>query len=128
MPTDRPESGEVPRSTSADDRLAVYGSLAPGKSNQHVLARYTGTWTPGRVRGDLVNAGWGAAGGFPGLIPREDGPWVAVQVFESPALRDAWPELDDFEGDQYRRTIVPVYSAEHDTRVMFEANIYALAP
>jgi gamma-glutamylcyclotransferase (GGCT)/AIG2-like uncharacterized protein YtfP len=117
----------VPPSMSADDRLAVYGSLAPGKSNHHMLARYAGTWTRGRVRGDLVNAGWGAAGGFPGLIPREDGPWVDVQVFESSALRKAWPELDEFEGDEYLRTVVPVYSEALDTHLLFEANIYALA-
>ena len=33
----------------------------------------------------LVNAGWGAAGGFPGLSPRADGRWVSVDVFESAA-------------------------------------------
>ena len=71
----------TPASLSADDRLAVYGSLAPGKSNHHMLARYAGTWSRGRVRGDLVNAGWGAAGGFPALIPRDDGPWVDVQLY-----------------------------------------------
>ena len=112
---------------SAHDRLAVYGSLAPGKSNHHMLAKYAGTWTHGRVRGDLVNAGWGAAGGFPGLVPRDEGPWVAVQVFESAVLRAAWPELDEFEGDEYQRTIVTVYSEDSDAHVLFEANIYALA-
>ena len=110
-----------------DTRLAVYGGLAPGKSNHHMLAKHPGTWTRGRVRGDLVNAGWGAAGGFPGLLPRDDGPWVAVQVLESPALASAWPELDEFEGEEYRRTIVPVYAEEPEAHVIFEANIYALA-
>jgi len=117
----------TPASLSADDRLAVYGSLAPGKSNHHMLARYAGTWSRGRVRGDLVNAGWGAAGGFPALIPRDDGPWVDVQVFESPDLCKAWPELDEFEGHEYERTVVPVYSEELDSHVLFDANIYALA-
>jgi len=36
-----------------------------------------------------------AAGGYLGLIPRDDGPWVAVQVFESESLTDAWRELDE---------------------------------
>ena len=64
----------------------------------------------GRVRGDLINAGWGAAGGYLGLIPRDDGPWVTVQVFESESLADAWQELDAFEGSEYRRVLIPVYS------------------
>ena len=115
-------------SESARDRLAVYGSLAPGKANHHMLAKYAGTWTRGRVRGELVNAGWGAAGGFPGLIPRDDGPWVPVEVFESQALRSAWPELDAFEGEEYERVLVRVYPEEDSAeRVLFIANIYALA-
>jgi hypothetical protein len=92
-----------------------------------MLASYAGVWTRGYVRGDLVNAGWGATGGFPGLIPRDDGPWVPVQVFESPSLGEAWPVLDAFEGAEYRRVIVPVYSEDRDRRVLYTANIYALA-
>jgi gamma-glutamylcyclotransferase (GGCT)/AIG2-like uncharacterized protein YtfP len=114
-------------STSATRRLAVYGSLAPGQSNHFMVANHEGTWTPGRVRGDLVNAGWGAAGGFPGLIPREDGPWVAVQVLESESLANAWRELDEFEGEEYRRVAVVVYADAPNDIVLFEAQIYALA-
>ena len=110
-----------------DHRLAVYGSLAPGKSNHHMLAKYPGTWTRGRVRGHLVNAGWGAAGGFPGLIPRADGPWVSVDVFESAALPNAWAELDTFEGSEYARVPIDVFSEDSDAASMFVANIYALA-
>ena len=119
---------EVGPPASPDDRLAVYGSLAPGKSNHHMLAKYAGTWSRGRVRGDLLNAGWGAAGGFPGLIPRDDGPWVPVHVFESKALTSAWPELDAFEGDEYVRVIVRVYAHDSETHAVCDANIYALAP
>jgi gamma-glutamylcyclotransferase (GGCT)/AIG2-like uncharacterized protein YtfP len=108
-------------------RLAVYGSLAPGKSNHHMLASYAGTWTRGRVRGDLVNAGWGAAGGFPGLIPRPDGPWIPVQIFESAELPNAWKALDEFEGIEYRRVLIEVFSEDSDDESMFVANIYALA-
>src|SRR6478735_827226 len=96
-------------SMSSLSRLAVYGSLAPGRENHSLLAKYPGTWSRGRVRGDGINAGWGAAGGYLGLIPRDDGPWVAVQVFESESLADAWQELDAFEGSEYRRVLIPVY-------------------
>jgi hypothetical protein len=92
-----------------------------------MLAKHEGTWTPGRVRGDLVNAGWGAAGGFPGLIPRVDGPWVAVQVLESESLSGAWRELDEFEGEEYRRVTVPVYAEAPNDDVLFDAQVYAVA-
>jgi len=55
---------------SSIPRLAVYGSLQPGRENHYLLAKYPGSWSRGRVRGDLVNAGWGAAGGYLGFIPR----------------------------------------------------------
>ena len=111
---------------SSQPRLAVYGSLAPGRENHHLLAKYPGSWSRGRVRGELINAGWGAAGGYLGLIPRDDGPWVAVQVFESPALTDAWPELDEFEGSEYRRVLVPVHSEDPDAPLLYSAYLYAI--
>jgi len=108
-------------------RLAVYGSLAPGKKNQHVLAKYGGSWTSGRVRGDVINAGWGAAHGYPGLVPRADGPWVPVHVLESPALPSGWHELDDFEGSEYRRILLPVYAEDASASLVAVANIYEIA-
>ena len=108
-------------------RLAVYGSLAPGKANHHLLARYGGDWSNGRVRGALINAGWGAAGGFPGLVPRTDGPWVTVHVLQSNELPDAWPELDAFEGVEYRRVLIPVYGDDTGVLVKTGANIYEIA-
>ena len=75
-----------------------------------------------------MNAGWGAVGGFPGLVPREDGPWVPVQVLESESLVNGWRAIDEFEGDEYRRIVISVYSEEPNERVMFDANIYVLAP
>ena len=79
------------------------------------------------MHGDLINAGWGAAGGYLGLIPRDDGPWVTVQVFESESLDDAWQELDAFEGSEYRRVLIPLYSEDPDAQLLYSANLYALA-
>lgn len=112
---------------SSVPRLAVYGSLAPGRENHYLLAKYPGTWSRGRVRGDVINAGWGAAGGYLGLIPRDDGPWVAVQVFESESLAGAWQELDEFEGSEYQRVLIPVYSEEADAELLYSASVYAMA-
>ena len=50
------------------NKLFVYGTLAPGKPNEHVLSGYSGTWVVGSVKGKLYEQGWDAALGFPGLV------------------------------------------------------------
>src|SRR3954452_19168242 len=42
------------------ETLAVYGTLAPGEPNYHVVAPLGGEWTSGFVEGDLLAVGWGA--------------------------------------------------------------------
>ena len=85
------------------DRLFVYGSLQPGGDNQHILAGLDGEWEAASVRGRLVDAGWGANLGYPGLIPDKDGPQVQGFLFSSAELNAFWPVLDDFEGREYER-------------------------
>ena len=89
-------------------RLAVYGSLAPGKKNHHMMAGMEGTWRKATLRGTLHNAGWGAGQGFPGFAWDGTDTPIAAQVFTSRDLPDHWQRLDDFEGPEYRRTLVPV--------------------
>lgn len=84
-------------------RLFVYGTLAPGRPNEHVLADVPGTWQEGTVRGDLHERGWGAASGFPALVLRDDADPVAGFVLTSASLEGEWPRLDEFEGDGYER-------------------------
>lgn len=110
------------------ERLAVYGSLAPGRSNHHVLKPFGGTWTRGRVRGDLLELGWGAAAGYPALRLRDDGPWVPVHVLASARLPGAWSGVDAFEGSEYRRVLTPVYADAGDSeRIITVANLYEIA-
>ena len=92
--------------------LAVYGTLAPGQPNHHIVAPLRGEWTDGLIEGDLLPVGWGAALGYPGFRPRVGGDAVAVQVLRAPLLATAWPDLDRFEGPGYRRILVPVFSTE----------------
>jgi len=49
-------------------RLFVYGTLAPGRANEHILADVPGQWEPASVSGRLLEQGWGAAVGYPGLV------------------------------------------------------------
>ena len=54
------------------EHLFVYGTLAPGQPNEHVLAPYAGTWTPATVRGELLDRGWGPENGYPSIALRAD--------------------------------------------------------
>ena len=106
-------------------RLAVYGSLAPGRENHHVVAPLGGTWVTGVVEGDLTRRGWGAALGYLALRPRRGGPAVPAALLTSDVLPRAWAELDAFEGAEYRRVLVPVWSTAADDRALLAvANLY----
>lgn len=107
--------------------LAVYGSLAPGRSNYHIVVPLGGEWTEGLVEGELIPAGWGAALGYPAFRPRVGGAAVAVYVLTSPLLAAAWPDLDRFEGPEYQRILVPVFSPgpAGERRLVTVANLYA---
>ena len=107
--------------------LAVYGTLAPGQPNHHIVAPLGGEWTEGLIEGDLLPVGWGAALGYPGFRPRVGGAAVAVRVLTAPLLATAWPTLDRFEGPEYQRILVPVFSAElsPERRLYTVANLYA---
>lgn len=116
-------SASDPSIPGADQRLATYGTLAPGRPNHAQLAGLSGRWLIGHVRGALVESGWGAALGYPGLILDADGASVEVQVFESPDLPGTWSRLDAFEGPGYRRVVTEV-TTEHGA---LAASIYVLA-
>ena len=107
----------------AETRLAVYGTLAPGRSNHHQLAGLEGRWRKGTVRGRRFESGWGAALGYPGLVLDEQGDTVEVQLFESQDLPAHWQRLDEFEGAGYQRVTVAVALAEET----LPASIYVLA-
>jgi gamma-glutamylcyclotransferase (GGCT)/AIG2-like uncharacterized protein YtfP len=93
--------------SSSDERLIVYGTLAPGEPNHHHLSDLKGTWTEGFVRGQLYQVGWGAAQGFPALRASREGPRVRAFLFESADLPEHWARLDAFEGEEYQRVLVP---------------------
>ena len=105
------------------DRLFVYGTLAPGRSNAHVLAPIRGVWESATVTGTLLPEGWGAAG-YPGVILDDDGGTVAGFLFSSDALAGHWPRLDAFEGDGYQRVLT---TATRSDGTAVAAYVYALA-
>jgi gamma-glutamylcyclotransferase (GGCT)/AIG2-like uncharacterized protein YtfP len=75
------------------------------------------------VRGQLREAGWGSALGFPGLVLDAAGAAIDVDLLESEDLVEHWARLDEFEGPGYRRVVARVSTAFGEV----EAWIYALA-
>lgn len=105
------------------DKLFVYGSLQPGGPNEHVLTAFGGEWEPAVIKGDLVEDGWGASLGYPGLVIDENGSDVRGHVFSSPHLALKWDWLDEFEGSEYERVVASV-TLRRGKRV--NAHVYAL--
>ncbi len=105
-----------------EKKLAIYGTLAPGEVNHSQIAGIHGTWADGFVHGELMSTGWGAEHGFPALAWRPDGSRVAAKLFVAPDLPSHWRRLDKFEGDGYRRILVPF---EADAGIIAVANLYA---
>jgi gamma-glutamylcyclotransferase (GGCT)/AIG2-like uncharacterized protein YtfP len=104
-------------------RLFVYGTLAPGRPNEHVLSGVPGVWEAATVRGVLHEHGWGAVMGYPALVMDEQGPEVDGFVFTSDGLDEHWERLDDFEGDGYERMMTVATLRGGET---VEAHIYVL--
>ena len=105
-------------------RLFVYGTLAPGRPNEHVLAGVPGKWEPATVRGTLHQEGWGAAAGYPGIVLDEQGGEVEGFVFSSESLSEHWDRLDEFEGAGYERVLT---TAMLPDGTAVEAYIYSLS-
>ena len=87
------------------NRLACYGSLRHRQKNHHMVAEIGGTWTTGTIRGFVWK--WN---GYPMFAFDPEGPEIIVDVLESDQLPAAYTRLDEFEGSDYIRTVVPVKS------------------
>ena len=105
------------------DRLFVYGTLAPGRPNEHVLSAIGGSWEAASVSGSLRQEGWGAAIGYPGIDLDEHGDEVQGFLFSSEKLSDHWAKLDAFEGESYERVLTVVKLRGNRT---VDAYIYTL--
>jgi len=106
-------------------KLFVYGSLAPGESNAHMLSELQGSWQKATTNGELVASGWGNAMGFPGIRLSPTGNEVPGLVFESADLTNYWHVLDAFEGKEYQRVITQVVL---ESGSVTEAFVYELLP
>jgi gamma-glutamylcyclotransferase (GGCT)/AIG2-like uncharacterized protein YtfP len=106
----------------ASERLIAYGSLAPGRVNHRLVSHLTGTWRAGWIRGTLQASGWGAGLGYPAYRWIPDGERVPAHLLHSPDLPGHWAALDEFEGPDYERILVPFYD---ETGLIAVGNAYA---
>ena len=103
--------------------LFIYGTLGPGRPNEHVLDAIGGSWEAATVKGTLRHEGWGAELGYPGIDLDENGEEIEGFLFASEKLSDHWAALDGFEGEAYERVLAVAKLKDGRT---VEAYIYTL--
>jgi gamma-glutamylcyclotransferase (GGCT)/AIG2-like uncharacterized protein YtfP len=84
-----------------EERLIVYGSLAPGGPNAFMLAGLVGEWYRCLIRGHL-----GRCRGFKSFRYDAQGPELSAWLLSSAELPRVIQDLDDFEGEEYERIII----------------------
>lgn len=98
-----------------DQKLFIYGTLAPGEPNHPILYGLRGKLSSCTTRGQLNELG-----GLPVFYWKPDGPNVKGKILVSPDLPERWEEIDKFEGASYKRRLILV-----DTRTGNHiANVY----
>jgi gamma-glutamylcyclotransferase (GGCT)/AIG2-like uncharacterized protein YtfP len=85
-----------------DERLVIYGTLAPGKSNHNVIADLRGEYRDCAVHGRISEVD-----GFPHFTWARSDASLGALLFSSKQLPGMWGALDRFEGDGYKRRLIP---------------------
>ena len=85
-----------------DERLVIYGTLAPGKPNHNVIADLGGEYHDCAVHGRISEVD-----GFPHFTWAPSDAGLGALLFSSKQLPGKWDELDRFEGDGYKRRLIP---------------------
>lgn len=105
--------------------LFVYGSLAPGQSAEYFLKSLGGTWSKAAIQARFFDRGWSQGFGYPGVVVDAQADWLDGYLFSSALLQDNWPEIDDYEGREYRRVQVTVRLEDQS---LLDAFVYELVP
>lgn len=90
--------------------LIVYGSLAPGESNHHIISHIDGQWSKASIKGRIIDNGWSSRTGYPEFqrTSEEDSETVEVFAFISEELDEHWDHIDAFERtESYIRSKIP---------------------
>jgi len=86
-----------------DPKLVVYGTLASGDVNHSIISDIRGIWEDCTVNGRVnkINE-------LPVFVWEPNGHSLKTQLFSACDLPELWDRLDQFEGLDYRRILVPV--------------------
>ncbi len=123
MPDAAADEALLEQRFNCSEKLAVYGTLAPGRVNHHQIADLGGEWCDGSLRGDLGQVPEGVHQGLPGLRLDPKGAVMPVKLLVSAKLPDAWARLDSFEDVEMQRLLVTL---EQGGTLLGVANVYAL--
>lgn len=103
--------------------LIIYGSLAPGETNHHIISHINGIWLKAFIKGKIIDNGWSTRTGYPEFQRIDDSSErVEVLAFISEDLEKYWDYIDEFEGtEQYKRVTI---SCELENGKVVDAFIY----
>jgi gamma-glutamylcyclotransferase (GGCT)/AIG2-like uncharacterized protein YtfP len=90
-----------------DNKLIVYGTLAPGMPNHYMIADLKGNW-----KKCSVNAAIKEIDGLQVLSWDISKPEIGAQLFISTFLPSRWGILDQYEGSLYKRRLAPASTEE----------------
>lgn len=116
-----PDEAALEKAYRPSQQLAVYGTLAPGQSNFHVVRSLGGSWEEAEVRGSRFTLEMGHDIGYPGFHWNPAQPYLSLHLLVSGELPEHWRRLDQFEGPDYCRILVPVKRNAHSFTI---ANLY----
>jgi len=95
----------------------------PNCPNAFVLENIIGKFIPAIVKGKLIDAGWSASMGYPGIRLEMGNDTIHGFLFYSYNLINHWDYLDQFEGQEFVRT--PIIAQRYD-EIEVETYIYTL--
>jgi gamma-glutamylcyclotransferase (GGCT)/AIG2-like uncharacterized protein YtfP len=93
--------------TRPEERLVVYGTLMPGGQYHHLMADLAADWEKCTIRGRL-----GVYRGYPSFKWNPAGEPHPAWLVTSVRLPAKFQELDDFEGDNYTRRLIPAVAGD----------------
>ena len=107
------------------ETLFVYGTLMPNCPNGYILGEIVGKFVPATVKGKLIDAGWSASMGYPGISLDTGHDTIHGYLFYSSNLINHCDRLDEFEGEEFERTSITV---ERYDELDVDTYIYTLKP
>jgi gamma-glutamylcyclotransferase (GGCT)/AIG2-like uncharacterized protein YtfP len=100
-------------------RLLTYGTLSPGGANFNMLASITTYPRSVQIKGKIISRN---GLNYFDRYYRSADPMISCVMLESDDLPQIWPRLDDFEGKEYQRILLPYLTDENEAGVGY---IYA---